>query len=64
MRGRHALSLPAGAVPLESPTEYEAIKAAMQAIRQGRIIWKIERPDGTVITRKEIEFIYLAHTGE
>ena len=64
MRGRHAPALPHDAIPLACPTEYDAIKAAVQVIRQGRIIWKIERPDGTVIARKEIEFIYLVHAGE
>ena len=64
MRGRHAPALPPDAIPLECSTEYDAIKVAVQAIRQGRRIWKIERPDGTVITHKEFEFIHLRHTGE
>jgi len=64
VRGRPAPSLPPGALPLAFPTEYEALKVAMQAIRLGRIVWRIERPDGTVITREEIEFIYQGQTGE
>jgi len=59
-----APSLPTNALPLALPTEYEAIKVAMQAIRLGRIVWKIERPDGTVISREQIEFMYQGQTGK
>jgi len=64
INGRPATALPANALPLAYPTEYEATKAAMQAISTGRIVWRIERPDGTVIMREEIEFLYQGQTGK
>jgi len=58
MRGHHA-----SGTPLQFPTEYDALRAAVQAIRHGWVVWKIERPDGTVIPREEIYFICVGHTG-
>ena len=63
VRGCHAPALPLDAAPLRFPTEYDALRAAVQAIRHGWVVWKIERPDGTVIPREEIYFICVGHTG-
>jgi len=53
-----APSLPPGAMPLAFLTEIEALRAAFRLMRLDHTVWKIERPDGTVIGRDEIEFIY------
>jgi hypothetical protein len=56
--GKQAPALPANAMPLSYGTEKEAIEVALRALDLDRTVWKIERPDGTVITRCEIEFVY------
>ena len=58
--GRAAPSLPAGAIPLAYENEVEALDKAMKAIELGRIVWKIECPDGSIISREDIEFIHRA----
>ena len=56
--GNHAPSLPPGAIPLAFPTGIAAFRVAFKALQSDRIVWKIECPDGTIVSRDEIEFIY------
>jgi hypothetical protein len=56
--GNHAPSLPPGSIPLAFPTETAAFRVAFKALQSDRIVWKIECPDGTIVSRDEIEFIY------
>jgi hypothetical protein len=57
--GRDAPSLPPGAMPIARTTEVEALDFAFRVLRlDAGIVWKIEYPDGTVVSRDQIEFIF------
>ena len=56
--GNHAASLPPGAMPLALPTEVAALDVAFKALQHDRVVWKVEYPDGTVVNRDQIEFIF------
>jgi hypothetical protein len=57
--GRDAPSLPPGAMPIALATEIEALDLAFRVLRlDAGIAWKVEYPDGTVVSRDQIEFIF------
>lgn len=56
-----ALSLPPGTMPVAFPTEAEALKYAFRALWEDRVVWKIEYPDGFLVTREDIELLFQKH---
>jgi hypothetical protein len=57
----HSRSLPPGAMPIAFPTEAEALNFAFRALWHDRIVWRIEYPDGFIVTREDIEFVFHRH---
>lgn len=54
-------SLPPGTIPTAFATEAEALKFAFRALWHDRIVWKIEYPDGFIVTREDIEVVFQKH---
>ena len=58
--GKEAAALPPGAIPIALDTEKAAFDFALRALALDRTVWKIERPNGEIITREQIDAIYRA----
>ena len=48
-------------LPTAFATEAEAIQFAFRALWQDRLVWRIEYPDGYVVTREQIELVFHKH---
>jgi len=57
----HSPSRPPGAMPIAFRTEAEALNFAFRALWHDRIVWRIEYPDGFIVSREDIEVVFHKH---